>query len=270
MILCHILGAGGATPLPGHSPAAYHMEVDGDPILLDPGPGALVRLVAAGRAPGGVDDVAHLLLSHLHPDHCLDLVTILFAAHSPLPACTDPLLITGPPGLRYLLERFTGIWGSSLEPRRRELQVREVVAGEAFDLPGGGRVEGFAVDHPQDRMAEVCLGYRFLDGEGRSLVYSGDTGPCPGLTRAAAGCDLLVVECSTTDELATPGHMTPTGVGELCAAAAPGRVALTHQYPPAAELDLRPLVGRHTEIPVIQARDGTVLSVPAPEGEPTP
>ncbi len=267
MILCHVLGAGGATPLPGLSPAAYHLDVDGDIILLDPGPGALVRLVAAGRAPRGVDDVARVLLSHLHPDHCLDLVAILFAAHSPLPERRDPLVVTGPPGLRSLLDRFGDIWGGSLEPRRRELQVREVVGGEALDLPGGGRVEAFAVDHPQDRVAEICLGFRFLDREGRSLVYSGDTGPCPALTAAATGCDLLVVECSTPDELVTPGHMTPQRVGELCAAAAPRRVALTHQYPPAAELDLPALVGRHTDTPVIQARDGTVLTVTDEEGD---
>lgn len=267
MILCHILGAGGATPLPGLSPAAYHLEVDGHAILLDPGPGALVRLVAAGHAPGGVDDVGQVLLSHLHPDHCLDLVAILFAAHSPLPACRDPLRVTGPPGLERLLDRFRDIWGRSLEPRRRELQVREMVGGEALTLPGGGRVEAFEVDHPQDRVAAACLGFRFTDREGRSLVYSGDTGACPGLTAAATGCDLLVVECSTPDELATPGHMTPQLVGELCAAAGPGRVALTHQYPPAAELDLPSLVGRHTDTPVIQARDGTLLTVPDAEGD---
>lgn len=262
MIVFHILGAGGATPLPGHSPAAYHVEIDGDTVLLDPGPGALVRLVAAGRAPRGVDDVGRVVLTHLHPDHCLDLVAILFAAHSPLPERRDPLRVTGPPGLHGLLERFGAIWGRSLEPRRRELQIREVVGGEAWDLPGGGRVEPFAVDHPQDRVAEICLGYRFVDREGRAAVFSGDTGACPGLTAAATGCDLLVVECSTPDELATPGHMTPQQVGELCAAAAPHRVALTHQYPPAAALDLPALVGRHTDVPVIQARDGTVLTVP--------
>ena len=267
MIRFHILGAGGATPMPGYSPAAYHVQVDDEPILMDPGPGALVRLVAAGLAPSGVDDVGLVLLTHLHPDHCLDLVALLFATHSPLPARTDPLRIWGPPGLKRHLDQFRGIWGRSLEPRNRDLEVIELEVEREVALPGGGRLVPFAVDHPQDRWADVCHGYRFTDSAGRIAVFSGDTGPCPGLTDAARNADLLVVECSTTDELAMPGHMTPTQVGELCAAAGPRQVVLTHQYPPAAALDLVELVGRHTSAPVLQARDGTVVTVPADEGE---
>ncbi len=262
MIRFHILGAGGATPMPGYSPAAHHVVIDGEPVLLDPGPGALVRLVAAGLAPRGVDDIGRVLLSHLHPDHCLDLVALLFALHSPLPERTDPLRLAGPPGLVNHLEQLRGIWGRWLEPRRRELEVRELVAGEAVELPSGGRIEAFVVDHAQDRLADVCFGYRFVDAGGRTVVYSGDTGPCAGLTAAATGCDALVVECSTPDELATPGHMTPGQVGELCAAANPGRAVLIHQYPPAAALDLVALVGRYSDVPVVQAVDGTVVTVP--------
>jgi len=267
MIRFHILGAGGATPMPGYSPAAYHVQLDDEPILMDPGPGALVRLVAAGLAPRGVDDVGLVLLTHLHPDHCLDLVALLFAVHSPLPEREDPLRIWGPPGLERHLEQFRNIWGRSLEPRRRELEVTELRAGQPITLPGGACIEPFVVDHPQDRWADVCFGYRFVDGEGRTAIFSGDTGPCPGLTDAARRADLLIVECSTSDELATPGHMTPGQVGELCAASRPKRVVLTHQYPPAAALDLAELVGRHTRAPVFQARDGTVVSVPADEGD---
>ena len=58
-----------------------------------------------------------------------------------------------------------------------------------------------------------------------------------GLVEAARGADLLVVECSCPDELATPGHLTPDGVGRLCAESRPARVVLTHLYPPAAALD---------------------------------
>jgi len=267
MIHFHILGAGGATPVPGYSPAAYLVRLDDEPILMDPGPGALVRLVAAGLAPRGVDDVGLVLLTHLHPDHCLDLVALLFAAHSPLPARTDPLRIWGPPGLKAFLEQLRGIWGRSLDPRSRQVEVRELAAGETVSLAGGSAIEPFAVDHPQDRLATVCHGYRFVDTEGQVAVFSGDTGPCPALTAAARDADLLVVECSTTDDLATAGHMSPARVGELCAAARPRRVVLTHMYPPAAESDLVALVGAHTEVPVLQARDGTVVTVPTTEGD---
>jgi len=262
MIELTILGAGGALPTPNHSPAAYLVRVDGFPVVMDPGPGALVRLVKTGLCPGGVDDIDLVLVSHLHPDHTVDLISLLFALHSPLPASTAPFRLYGPGGLQKLLAAWTDIYGSWLEPRRRELVVTELAPGEGVDLPGGGRAEAFAVDHAQDRLAEVCLGYRFVSATGGTAVYSGDTGPCTSLTEAARDADLLVVECSTPDELETPGHMTPRSVGELCAAARPRRVALTHQYPPAGELDLARLVGRYHDGPIYQATDDDVFTVP--------
>ena len=207
MITMHVLGAGGAVPTPTHSPAAYWVVVDDDPILLDPGPGALVRLVKSGAAPRGVDDVADVLLTHLHPDHHGDLVALLFALHSPVPKRTDPVRLTGPAGLAGLLDQLHGIYGRWLEPRKRELVVTEIGPGATVDLPGGGRAEAFEVNHPQDRLTDVALGYRFLDGDGHLAVFSGDTGPSAGLEEAAAGADLLIVECSCPDHLKTPGHL---------------------------------------------------------------
>lgn len=263
MIRIRILGAGGAVPTPTHTPAAYWVTVDGTRLLLDAGPGALVRLVRCGDAPGGVDEIDLVLLSHLHPDHTGDLVALLFALHSPLPASEAPLRLVGPPGLRALLAQLRGIYGRWLEPRKRQLVVQEVRPGETLSLgDGGAMAQPFAVDHAQDRLSEVPLGWRFTDHEGRTLVFSGDTGDCPTLRQAARDCDLLVIECSTTDEWDVPGHLNPSQVGAVCAAAGPRRVVLTHQYPNAAALVLPPLVGRHFRGPVEQARDGDVYTVP--------
>jgi ribonuclease BN (tRNA processing enzyme) len=60
--------------------------------------------------------------------------------------------------------------------------------------------------------------------------------------------------------------MVPTEVGRLCAAARPRRVALTHQYPDAAALDLAPLVNAIWDGPVDQAVDGSVYRVPEEDG----
>lgn len=265
MIRIRILGAGGAVPTPTHTPAAYWVTVDGTSLLLDPGPGALVRLVRCGDAPGGVDDIETVLLSHLHPDHHGDLVALLFALHSPLPKSVAPLRLFGPPGLAALLGRLREIYGSWLQPRQRALEVTEVRPGDAVPVgSGGARAEPFAVSHAQDRLSELALGWRFRDAHGAALVYSGDTEDCPGLREAARGCDLLVLECSTTDDWDVPGHLNPSQAGAVCAAAAPRRVVLTHQYPNAAALDLAALVGRRYAGPVEQARDGDVYEVSAP------
>lgn len=265
MIRIRILGAGGAVPTPTHTPAAYWVTVDGASLLLDPGPGALVRLVRCGDAPGGVDDITTVLLSHLHPDHTGDLVALLFALHSPLPASEAPLRLYGPRGLVSLLDRLRAIYGSWLHPRKRALEVVEVGPGDRIALDGAAALaNAFAVDHAQDRLSEGALGWRFVDAAGSVLVYSGDTGDCASLREAARDCDLLVIECSTTDDWDVPGHLNPAQVGAVCAAARPRRVVLTHQYPNAAALDLPPLVARHFAGPVEQARDDDVYVVSAP------
>lgn len=261
MIKLHVLGAGGAVPTPTHSPAAYWLAVDGDSILMDPGPGALVRLVKSGAAPRGVDEISTVLLTHLHPDHTGDMVALLFALHSPVPESTDPINLYGPKGLCGFLEQLKGIYGRWLEPRKRELTVTEIDPGDTVALTGGGRAQAFAVEHPQDRLSEAALGYRFVDGAGRVLVFSGDTGPSKGLEKAAKEADLLLVECSCPDHLATPGHLTPSQVGAICAVARPRRVVLTHQYPDAAALDLAPLVNEIYDGPVSQAVDGAVYEL---------
>ncbi len=267
MIRFHILGAGGAVPTATHTPAAYWVTVDGHPLLLDPGPGALVRLVKSGQAPRGVDDIDHVFLTHLHPDHCADLLHLFFALHSPVPERTDPIKLFGPPGLADYLDKLKQIYGSWLEPRMRELQLEEIGPGVTVPLPGGGSVKPFQVDHPQDRLSRFCLGYKFSDAEGHTAIFSGDTGPCAELNKAAKGADLLVVECSTPDHLATKGHLTVSQVGALCADARPKLTVLTHQYPDAAALDLAALVGELYDGPVRQAVDGSVFSIPEEPGD---
>jgi ribonuclease BN (tRNA processing enzyme) len=267
MIRFHILGAGGAVPTPTHNPAAYWVTVDDHSILLDPGPGALVRLVQSGLAPRGVDDINQVFLTHLHPDHCADLLHLLFALHSPVPVRTEKIQLFGPPGLASYLNRLKGIFGSWLEPRKRLLEVNEIGPDITTPLPGGGSVQPFKVNHPQDRLSSFSLGYRFCDAENHTAVFSGDTEPCAELNKAATGADLLVVECSTPDHLATPGHMTPSQVGELCVLARPELAVLTHQYPDAAVLDLAALVGELYDGPVVQAVDGSEFFVPEDSGE---
>ncbi len=269
MIQITILGAGGAVPTPSHTPAAYWVTVDDQAILLDPGPGALVRLVKSGAAPAGMDAIDRVLLSHLHPDHSADLVALLFAMHSPVPRSTAPLHVVGPVGLRELLGKLKDIYGSWLEPRQRNLVIQEIEPGQdqaavaADELPWPV-FRAFAANHPQDRLSRQALGFRFEDEAGHVAVYSGDTGPCPALEQAARDADLLVVECSTPDELAVQGHMCPSQVGALCATARPRRVVLTHQYPAAAGSDLVAAVGEFHSGEVVQASDGLQLTVPDP------
>jgi ribonuclease BN (tRNA processing enzyme) len=266
MIELHILGAGGAVPTPTHGPPAYWLLVDGHGILLDPGPGALVRLVRQPGAPTSVDDINRVLISHLHLDHTADLAPLLFALHSILARNPRPLQIAGPPGLAAYLGRLNDLYGAWLQPRVRGLEVRELAAGEVVPLgAAGARATAFVADHTTGRLGGLCLGYRVADAAGNVLTYSGDTGPCAELTAAARGSQVLVVECSTPDDLASPGHMCPSRVADLCREARPDRVVLTHLYPLVAGRDAAGDVTRACGVPCAEARDGFVVRVSGEE-----
>lgn len=68
---------------------------------------------------------------------------------------------------------------------------------------------------------------------GTVLAYSGDTGPCPALDRAAAGADLLL--CEAEADRWDPGepqvHHTPEDAGALARRAGVGRLLVTHVGP---------------------------------------
>lgn len=269
MIILHVLGAGGAVPTATHGPAAYWLSVDGQGLLLDPGPGALVRLVRQPGAPDDVDQVSRVFLSHLHLDHTADLAPLLFAAHSVLARETSPLQLVGPRGTAAFLDRLRDVYGNWLEPRCRQLQVHEVAPGESVPLPGGGRAEAFLTSHEEHHFAADCLGWSFQDADGRRLFYSGDTGPSPALERAARGCDLLLIECSTPDDLAVTTHLSPAGVAAVARNSRPGRVVLTHMYPLVATKRPDRAVAEATGLPCHAAQDGDVFTIPAEMELPT-
>jgi ribonuclease Z len=71
------------------------------------------------------------------------------------------------------------------------------------------------------------IGLRFeFPQNGKVLVYSGDTEPCPEVVRLAAGASLLIHESAG----ATPGHSSASQAGEIAQRAEAETMYLIH-YP---------------------------------------
>jgi ribonuclease BN (tRNA processing enzyme) len=262
MITLHVLGAGGAVPTATRGPASYWIDRDGHGLLLDPGPGALVRLVRQAGAPDSVDLIDTVLLSHLHLDHTHDLAALLFAQHSILARREGELRIMGPVGVQRYLEGLNELYGDWMAPRLREVVVTEVAAGDRIELPGGP-VTALPAHHPVARFTSDGIGWLLEDHEGHRLAYTGDTGPHAPLAAAIDRCDLLVAECSTPDDLAVDVHLSPAGVIELVRNIAVDRVVLTHLYPPVAAQEPHRRVAVATGVDTVSARDGGVFTVGA-------
>ncbi|MFF8285113.1 MBL fold metallo-hydrolase [Streptomyces albus] len=69
-----------------------------------------------------------------------------------------------------------------------------------------------------------------VESADRSLVYSGDTAPCPNLTQLAGECDVLLCEAESTrtPDNGDPVHHTPEDAGDTARTARAHRLILTH------------------------------------------
>ena len=246
-----ILGAGTGIPARDRSPAGVYVSTGREHLLLDAGAGTLQRLSRIGVT---FLDLDRIFLTHFHPDHCLDLVSILFAMRIPQPPRTKPLTIYGPKGLRRLYRQLNTAFQGWITPKTYRLTLRELGATSL-------RLNGYTVRTKRmNHYATGALGYR-IEARGRSLAYSGDTDYCRGVIELGLGADLLILECSMTDERKVEGHLTPSECGRIAREAACRRLALTHFYPLFKGYDIRGRIRRQFRGGLTLAKDLTPLRV---------
>ncbi|GJG84879.1 MBL fold metallo-hydrolase [Gemmatimonadetes bacterium T265] len=226
-------------------------------LLMDCGSGVVHRLATLGIDWGGI---THLAVTHFDQDHTSDIAALFVAwRYGQLPPRSAPVTVLGPSGTRGLFERLAAaLWSSLLAPGF-PVEVVELAPGAAHALADGVVLSTRDVRHEPESLAYA------VEHAGRRVVYTGDTAPDPTLgawARGAAGCDVLLTECSLPASMAVPSHLTPESVAELAAAADPGLLVLAHLYPPVEALDLPALVGARWRGPVVVAYDGWSVELP--------
>lgn len=212
-------------------------------LVLDLGPGAFGALYRH-LDPKRVDAIG---LSHLHADHCLDLCSYFVAAKYS-PSAPWPLLpVYGPTGAA---ERLARAYEGSLDDETLD-KTRSAIAEQLDfrDWQPSQRVGPFEirtarVEHPVESYA---IRVDEVGGSRRSLVFSGDTGPCEALTELAAGADLLLAEASFLDDPDNPPrlHLSGRAAAETAQRAGVGALLLTHIPPWHDPLQVRAEAARH-------------------------
>ncbi len=239
------LGTGTSIPVEKHSPAGLLIKAGGHNLLFDIGPGTLGRLQF-----GGIDytQIDQLLLTHLHPDHTLDLATLLLAFnYAPGAERTMPFAVTGGRDLTEFYTRLLALY-PEVAPVSFALQLQQVYR-DRFSI-GDIALECAPTGHTTDSIA-----YRLTDGV-RSMVYSGDASPRGELAQLAAGADLLISECSFPSGWETEDHLNADTVGALAQQAGVKSLVVTHCYPPALAVDLVGQIGRRYDGNIQLAFDG--------------
>lgn len=225
-----VLGCSGSGPGPDSPASGYLVEAGGAHVTLDLGNGsfgALQRHLDPWRL-----DAA--LFSHLHADHCSDFAPlVVWRRYHPFPpagARERRLPVHGPADAHERLAAAYAVSAAELAETdlTDSFAFAPVTDGSVAEV-AGVTVRARVVDHPCDAYAMR------LEHGGRSLVYSGDTGPCAGLVELSRDADLLL--CEATWPHVVPGawaepppgvHLSGRQAGEHAAAAGAKRLVLTH------------------------------------------
>lgn len=259
------LGTSGAVPTPERGLSATLLKRGGDRLLVDCGEGTQRQLMRAGV---GINQIDAILLTHMHADHYLGLPGLLKTWD--LWGRTDPVAIYGPKGVNSimsLLQRIIGHTdyavthhevppdtvlsrdGYHLKALKTDHRVAsigwalvEAARPGRFDVatahalgvtpgPDFGKLQrGEAVMGAQGPVTpEMVLG---PGREGRSVVVTGDTRPCPAVLEAAQGADVLVHDSTFTREAGDRAkdtyHSTSAEAAALAKEAGVKMLALTH------------------------------------------
>ena len=233
-----VVGCSGSVSGPESPASSYLVQApyaDGTfSLVLDLGPGAFGALYRY-LDPASVDAFA---LSHLHPDHCLDLCGYyVAAAYSPTAPWPRRVLL-GPAGTPERLARAYEVRrnnGSPAEPGPGIANHFDFRTWQPRQQVGPFLVETAVVDHPVEAYA-----MRITEDvpDGGTLVYSGDTGPCDALVELAHSADLLLVEAALLERPDNPSglHLTGRQAAETGEKAGVSAVVLTH-IPPWSDPD---------------------------------
>jgi ribonuclease BN (tRNA processing enzyme) len=215
-----VLGSSGGCPGPGNPASGYLVTHDGTTIWLDAGSGTFMRLMEHTN-PGALDAV---VISHVHTDHCADLIALYgYMAYGPSGRIPVPVYV--PEGTVEPIAAFVRAEAEHVFFMTLEFHV--VADGDEVDV-GGIRLRFAAADHPVPTMAVR------VEAGGRSLAYSGDTGPGGGYAALAAGADVALCEATLQGERGPqtyPYHLTASECGMLARDAGVGRLIVTHVAP---------------------------------------
>ncbi len=217
-----VIGSSGSFAGPDAAASCYLVEAEGDGrtwrVLLDLGNGALGAL----QRYADPDRIDAIFFSHLHADHCLDLCGYyVFRKYHPGGAL-PPIPVWGPAGVASRMARAYDL------PDEPGMAAEFEFAEYAGPVEVGPlRIHPVPVAHPVP-----AYGFR-VSADGRTLAYTGDTGPCESLDELARGADLLLAEASFRHGEENPDdlHLTGRQAGEVGARNGVPRLVLTHVPP---------------------------------------
>jgi ribonuclease BN (tRNA processing enzyme) len=208
-----VLGCSGSYgAAPAGACSGYLVRGGGATVWVDCGNGTLPNL----QEHAAIEDLSAVVLTHQHPDHCVDIYGLHVLMRYGLERSGLPVF--APEGLEERLGSLVDDWGDTFDWK---------VVGDGDGVEIGELALRFSrTDHPPPTYAVE------LSGDGKRLVYTADTGPGWTVDAFGAGADLVVSEATYQEgEKSVPWHLSAREAGRDARAARASRLILTHLWP---------------------------------------
>jgi len=190
------------------------LEMDGEMLHVDPGPGALVRAKQYGV---NLRKLTGLVISHAHPDHCTDAEVVIESMTEGTNRKRGVVI-----GNEHLLECDKN-YRRIISPFHAGLPERV----EVMEPGGTANVGAIKITAAPTRHADSnCLGFIFRGS--KTLGYANDGEYFEGQENHYRGCDCLILNVLKPRGFNWPTHMNTDQACKLVGLAKPKLAVLSH------------------------------------------
>ncbi len=209
-----VLGSSGSFGAPAGGACSGYLVRVGDTVLwMDCGNGTFSNL----QRHAAVEDITAVVITHEHPDHCVDLYGLHVLLRYGMER--EGLPVYAPEGAEKRLGTLiAGGWGATFD-------WNCVGDGDKTEV-GEAALRFSRTDHPPPTMAVE------VSGDGRRLIYTADTGNNWSVDAFDRGADLVLSEATYQHETKPANmHLSAREAGRAAREAGARRLMLTHLWP---------------------------------------
>jgi ribonuclease BN (tRNA processing enzyme) len=208
-----VLGCSGSFGAPGGGACSGYLLREGTTaVWVDCGNGTFGHL----QEHLAVEDLSAVVITHGHPDHCVDIYGLHVLLRYGLER--DHLPVFAPDGLEKFLLSLVSDWGNAFDWRA----VRDGDTSTVGDIS----LRFSRTDHPPPTYAVEAT------AAGRRLIYTADTGPEWSVDAFEPGAEVVLSEATYLHaSRPAPIHLSAKQAGAAAREANAQRLILTHLWP---------------------------------------